>query len=149
MMKKIWIFIGLVSLLVSACSPLPGSELARNQDKWRAAAIDHYRFDLSVLCFCPFSAQMPLSVEVMDGKVVSMTYNDGTPVPESERANFSAYATIDALFAYTEDAVRQADEIQIAYDPAYGFPSRVQIDFVKNAVDDELALGAENFQALP
>jgi len=149
MIKKIWIFLALVSLVFSACSPLAGSELARNRDKWRAAGIDHYRFDLSVLCFCPFSAQMPLSVEVMGGKVVSMAYNDGTPVPESERSAFSAYATIDALFAYTEDAVRQADEIQITYDPIYGFPSQAQIDFVKNAVDDELALGVENFQALP
>ncbi len=148
-MKKIWISLALLSLAFSACSPRSGSELGRNRDKWQATGIDHYRFNLSVLCFCPFSQQMPLSVEVLDGRVVSMAYNDGTPVPDSQRATFSAYATVDALFASTEDALRQADEIHITYDPTYGFPSQLQIDFVKNAVDDELALRAENFQVLP
>jgi hypothetical protein len=148
-MKKIWISLVLLALALSACSARAGSELARNRDKWQAAGIGHYRFSLSVLCFCPFSAQMPLSVEVLNGRVVSMTYNDGTPVPEGEQANFSAYSTMDALITYTEDALRRADEIHITYDPLYGFPSQVQIDFIKNAVDDELALRAENFQALP
>jgi len=148
-MKKIWISLALLSLALSSCSPQAGSELARNRERWQAAGIDHYRFELSVLCFCPFSPQMPLRIEVIGGQVVSLTYNDGNPVPESEWATFSAYTTIDALFAYTEQAVRKADEIRITYDPSYGFPSQVQIDFVKNAVDDELALRAENFQALP
>jgi hypothetical protein len=148
-MKRIWISLVLLSLALSACSARGGSELSRNREKWQAAGIGHYRFDLSVLCFCPFSQQMPLRVEVLDGQVVSMAYNDGTPVTESDRATFSAYATIDALFAYTGEALRNADEMHISYDPTYGFPSQVQIDFVKNAVDDELALRAENFQALP
>lgn len=148
-MKRFGICLVLLAIAISACSPRAGSELARNRDKWLAAGVTHYRFQMSVLCFCPFSQQMPLAIEVLDGRVVSMAYKDGTPVPESERANFSAYATIDGLFASTEDALQRADQIDVKYDPVYGFPAQVQIDFIKNAVDDEMALSASGFEVLP
>lgn len=148
-MKRFGICLVLLAIAISACSPLAGSELARNRDKWLAAGITHYRFHVSVLCFCPFSQQMPLNIEVLNGRVVSMTYRDGTTVPEGERANFSAYATIDELFASTGDALQRADQIDVKYDPVYGFPAQVQIDFIKNAVDDEMALSASGFEVLP
>ncbi len=147
-MKKRLLCLALSVIVVSACSPLTGSELAKNRERWQLANISRYRFSLSVACFCAFSQRMPLTLEVAEDQIVSMTYNDGTPVPEDERKIFEPYATINALFTFTENAISQADEIHIQYDPVYGFPSEVQIDYIKNAVDDELALSVRGFEPL-
>ncbi len=148
-MKKTLFLFFITALLFSACAPLQDSELSQNREKWRTANISHYRFELSVGCFCPFGQQMPLTIEVQNGQVVSMAYNDGSIVPENERKSFEQYETIDALFDYTASVIGKADEIKINYNPTYGFPSNVQIDFIKNALDDELWLSVQSFEPLP
>ena len=144
-MKKILILLILFMVFISACSP-KNFELEKNQSKWQAADISHYRFSLMVGCFCAFSDKMPLSIEVKDGKIISMFYNDGTVISDSDRMNFSQYATIPTLFSFTKDVLKKADEVNIQYNEKYGFPSSVQVDYIKNAADDELSLTVMNFQ---
>ncbi|MEP6894595.1 MAG: DUF6174 domain-containing protein, partial [Chloroflexota bacterium] len=73
-MKKI--LLSIFIFVLAACST-GGSEVSRNQQKWNDANIQHYRFELSIGCFCPFRDQMPITVEVLNGKVVSMIGKDG------------------------------------------------------------------------
>ncbi len=148
-MKRIVIAIALSACLLASCSPQARSELAAARSRWQAAGISHYRFNLGVGCFCPYTQKMPLNIEVMDGRVVSMQFKDGSPVSASEQKIFEEYQTIEALFDFTEGAIGKADEIQVAYDPTYGFPVRVNIDYIKQAVDDELMLSVSDFQPLP
>ena len=110
-MKKT-ILITLVFIL-AACSA-GGSEFSRNQRKWTDANIQHYRFDLNISCFCAFRDQMPLKVEVQNGKVVAMTAQDGSAIAATD-ANYayvSTYATIENLFAeLKKDLGGEADEV--------------------------------------
>ncbi|MEP7135486.1 MAG: DUF6174 domain-containing protein [Chloroflexota bacterium] len=148
-MKKI-VFITLAFML-AACS-LGGSELSRNQQKWNDANITHYRFSLNIGCFCVFRSEMPLTVEVLNGEVVSLTGADGKLIDATNAnyAYYSTYATIDRLFTEIEsDSVRKADEVTVTYDATYGFPSTINIDFIKAAADDELSLNASAFEKLP
>ncbi len=148
-MKKI-VFLALVFML-TACS-LGGSELSRNQKKWNDANITHYRYELNIGCFCAFRSDMPLTVEVLNGEVVSMTGVDGTAITNEDPfyETFTKYATIDRLFSELEaDLGGEADEVTVKYDATYGFPTDINIDFIKNAVDDELHLGASGFESLP
>ncbi|MSR01462.1 MAG: hypothetical protein EXR94_01795 [Gemmatimonadetes bacterium] len=39
--------------------------------------------------------------------------------------------------------------VTVSFDRQYGFPSDATIDYIKNAVDDELSLKASNFVVLP
>lgn len=139
----------LVVALLAGCSALGNNALSSARNRWNAAHIAHYRYQLRVGCFCAFTTRMPLTIEVQNGQIVSMTYNDGTPVGSQDQQIFAGYDTIDKLFDFTAASSKKADEIKIEYDPAYGFPSSVQIDFIKQAADDELALNVSNFQALP
>jgi hypothetical protein len=148
-MKKIILL--LLALVLSACS-LGGTELSRNQSKWQDTNITHYRFQLNVGCFCAFRSLMPVTVEVKNGVVVSMTDVNGTVIsatdPNSEF--ITKYATMDRLFSELEsDSVRKADHLTVTYDPTYGFPSEINIDFIEQAADDELHLSASAFEALP
>ncbi|MGB8983650.1 MAG: DUF6174 domain-containing protein, partial [Anaerolineales bacterium] len=122
----------------------------QNREKWQDANISHYRYQLSITCFCVFSQDMPLIIEVQDGEVVSMEFQSGNPIDPTSLELFEKYATIDRLFAELEaDLNGAADEVVAAYDPTYGFPAEVTIDFVKEATDDELYFSLSNFEKLP
>lgn len=147
MRKLIFIFMALV---LAACSMGSRTEIERNKEKWQDANVSHYRYNLFVGCFCVFSQDMPLVIEVKDGEVVSMEYQNGNEIDASSRELFEKYATIDRIFSeLAKDINGEADEVIVTYDPTYGFPAEINIDFIKDAIDDELALTVSNFEKLP
>ena len=148
-MKKI-ILITLIFIL-AACSA-GGSELSRNQQKWQDANIPHYRYELTIGCFCVFRDQMPLTVEVLDGQIVHMAAVDGTLVLDTDQ-NYEFYAphaTIDLLFAEIDAAVKDgADSVTVTYDATYGFPTEIAIDQSQEIADEEMYYSISGFEALP
>lgn len=148
-MKKI-IYITLV-LMLAACSAVSQSEFDQNQTKWKDANISHYRYTIFIGCFCAFSEEMPLTIEVKDGEAVSIMRADGTLVRPTDTVYgwYQPYETIDRLFLKLEaDLGGEADEVTVSYDPQYGFPLTISIDQILEAVDDELALQVSNFEIL-
>jgi hypothetical protein len=148
-MKRSFLAITLAACLLASCSIAAKSALTNAHDRWRLANVGHYRYSLTVACFCAFTQKMPLTIEVRDGQVLSMLYTDGTPVLDADQQTFARYQTIEALFDFTSESLGNADEIHVEYDPTYGFPAKVQIDFRKNAMDDELSLSVSGFERLP
>ena len=147
MRKLIFIF---MALFLAACSMGNQTEIERNKEKWQDANVSHYRYNLFVGCFCVFSQDMPLVIEVKDAEVVSMEYQNGNEIDASSRELFEKYATIDRIFSeLAKDINGEADEVIVTYDPTYGFPAEINIDFIKDAIDDELALTVSNFEKLP
>ena len=149
-MKKITLL--LLTLILAACTAGGGTELERNQEKWQDANITHYRFELNIGCFCPFRSQMPLTVEVQDGEVVSMTDVNGEAITTTDPMNefIQKYATIDRIFSELDsDSVREADKVTVTYDPTYGYPTEISIDYIELAMDDELYISVSAFEPLP
>jgi hypothetical protein len=143
-----------MTLVLAACSVINTSgnqsEIEQNKEKWQDAGISHYRYHLFVSCFCVFNEDMPLIVEVQDGQVVSMEYQSGNEIDATNRELFEKYATIDRIFAEIEAGLNgAADKVTVEYDPTYGFPTKADIDFVEEAIDDELYLTLSNFEELP
>jgi glucose/arabinose dehydrogenase len=159
-MKNLLVLLTVIVFALAACSmgaqaggdpPQENqTEIERNQEKWQNAEIAHYRYKLNLSCFCAFTQDMPLVIEVMDGKVVSMEYQTGNEIDATNRELFERYATIDRIFSELDaDLAGAADEVTVTYDPTYGFPTQATIDFVKEATDDELYLTISDFEALP
>jgi hypothetical protein len=149
-MKKITLL--LLALILAACSAVGESELSRNQSKWQDAGITHYRFQLSVSCFCLFRSQMPLTIEVKDGEIVSMIDVNGEAFPMDDPMSdlVMKHATIDRLFSELgSDSVQEAENLTMSFDPTYGFPVEVAIDYIELAADDELYLSVAGFEPLP
>ena len=145
-MKKL--FVLAIALLLAACSTT--TEYDQNLVKWQTANVTHYQYDLMIGCFCPFYQDMPLTIEVKDGEVVSITSADGTLLDASDPSYpyYLEYATLDLLFAELKSEQAEAEEVVVTYDPQYGFPAQVSIDRIKLAVDDELSLLVSNFKIL-
>ena len=151
-MKKLILIV--MALVLAGCASVfalrSQSELEQNQEKWQDAAISHYRYNLNISCFCVFTQDMPLVIEVRDGKVVSMEYQNGNEIDPSLLELFNRYATIDRVFGEVKAGLNgAADEVIVKYDPTYGFPTEVTIDVEKQATDDELYLTLSDFEKLP
>jgi len=139
-----------LTVVFASCAVMAQSENDRNLGTWNEQGISHYRFNLFVGCFCPFGQDMPLIIEVKDELIVSMEYTSGNPIDASNTEYFRRFATIDRLFTEVENLVNgEADEVIVTYDPTYGFPTQISIDYIKNAVDDELSLTVSDFEPLP
>jgi hypothetical protein len=152
MRKLLFIILTLALAACTAVGSAMGSqtEIGHNKEKWQNANISHYRYHLHLSCFCVFVENMPLIIEVQDGKVVSMEYQNGKEIDPSLMELFKKYETIDLLFAELEAGLNgAADEVTVKYDPTYGFPTEATVDVVKEAIDDELYLTISNFEQLP
>ena len=148
-MKKFLLVV--LTLILAACSA-GGSEFSRNREKWQDANITHYRMELNISCFCAFRDQMPLTVEVRDGQIVSMAAADGTLVLDTDPNYefFAPHATIDLLFAELDAALNDgADSVTVTYDATYGFPNEIAIDFDQQMADEEMYYSISGFEVLP
>ena len=147
-MKRITLL--LVSLILAGCSASPssGSDVERNLGKWEAQGISDYRFNLNIGCFCPWSDLMPLTIEVRNGEPVSIT-SGGEQVTDPFLESFKQYDTMEELFEVILSAQESgADEIKVEYDPVYGFPASIAIDYIELAMDDEMGLYVTGFEVL-
>jgi ABC-type Fe3+-hydroxamate transport system substrate-binding protein len=154
-MKKLVLLMAVAALALAACASATASanqnqsELDQNWQKWQDANISQYRYKLAISCFCIFSQDMPLIIEVQDGQVVSMEYSTGNEIDTNNREYFQRFETIDRLFEQLQKDIRgEADEVVVTYNGTYGFPEEVKIDYVLEATDDELWLTISDFEAL-
>lgn len=129
-------------------SPAVAADIAANYQRWQEADIRDYRFSLMVGCYCPMSPIMPITVEVRDGKVVSMIDANGVVISTDDPGAdfFLKYTNIDRIYTeLTSAQFSEADKLTVTFDPTYPVPATVSADFIEMAVDDELYLGISGF----
>ncbi len=145
-LKRFSLIFTLIAL--TACSVTPSSTLAANRQKWESQHIGHYRFQLAIGCFCAFRSQMPLTVEIKDGQVVSMLDSQGQAVSEFADT-FEKYNTVEKLFDTLNSALNGgADKVTVEYNADYGYPQSIDIDYIELAMDDEMGFTISEFEIL-
>jgi FlaG/FlaF family flagellin (archaellin) len=146
----------LAALIYVLAFGMPGSsqagQLDANLQKWQSQNVSHYRMKVNIGCFCPFFDRMPVTVEVQDGQVLSVTDSQGQPVAVDDPIR--AYGneqlmTIEGVFAYAREAILTADKTEVTYDPALGYPVSLIIDRIELAIDDEMSVLISGFEVLP
>ena len=148
-MKKHTLLITALVLAMSLSACEGKSELDDNRAKWDSAGVSHYRFELTISCFCPFAEIMPITVEVKDGQIVSMTDVNGQAVEGEFSQYIEEAATVEGLFALAEKTISEAEQVEVTYDAQYGYPSEIKVDFIKMAIDDEISYYVKSFSVLP
>ncbi len=140
--------LGSIMLLLTDCAlanpamtnPL-ASELKDQRKLWHSQKINHYEYVYNWICFCPPPANTPTKVLVKNNAIISVKNPDSNQVIENP--DLAAYKSIDQLFEVIEKAIeRKADEIVVKYDPKFGYPTSISIDYIKLAADDEVAYSA-------
>ena len=142
-------FLGAALLLapLAACDSVTGTDdlgraqsaLDRNWDRFERNAPLSYSYTVRVACECPTDVTRPVEVWVDRGSIEYLLYaDDGRPVPFSYSNSFPS---AEQLFDAIQDAIdRNADNIDVEYDPTYGYPTSVYIDYDRRVSDEELSL---------
>lgn len=138
----------LVSLAaLAACSDLTGpkAELTDARERWESRLLSQYEYDYQQSCFCHYESVRAVKLRVQAGTVTAAWYlEDGSPVPA---ANLKFYPTVDQLFETIENAIdKKPDRLEVDYDRATGHPTRIDIDYMEQAADDEILIRAWNLQ---
>lgn len=130
----------LLALALAACeaptAPTDRDQLLQAVARWHAHGGDNYTFEITRGCFCVLGGQSVL-VTVQDGSVSSAVYTgSNTPV---DQALVAYIPTIPDLFDLIQDALdRRVSTFSASYDPTYGYPTSIVIDYSSLAIDDEL-----------
>ena len=103
------------------------------RSKWVERGMTTYMITIENICFCGFGG--PARITVVDGEVTTI---DGGG--DEIRTGPGYTLTVGDTFALIEEAARTADRLQVAYHPELGHPVDVNIDYIINAVDDELQI---------
>ena len=121
----------------------PLDRLRRQRSLWMAQSHTDYHYVLRRGCFCTPETVGPVEVEVQGGQVVALTYVEtGDAV-----SNWTElWPTIPGLFDLLERALDgEADDVQIEYHPTLHYPVTADIDYIEEAIDDELYLAVLSF----
>jgi hypothetical protein len=115
------------------------ARLEANRARWSSQGPSSYVYALRRACYCPGEYIGPVRVRVAADTVFQRVYvESGDPVPD-EAAD--AFPTVDGLFELLARAYDDgADGIEVTYDPELGVPIEISIDYLEDAVDDELGI---------
>lgn len=151
--ENILIQLALFMLLIPvfSCNKVNLREFQSAREKWDALEDDDYSYVLDIGCFCPQASFTPARVVVQNDSVVAIQ-NISTGfdlIDESDSSlvfdKYGAYfPTIDGLFDVLEDALPNADKVEVQYNEQFGYPREISIDWIKEALDDELVYSASS-----
>ena len=112
------------------------------EQRWLRSGVQDYQIVVQYLCFCGYVR--PVRLTVRSGNIVSrVDAESGEPVPPQG----SHIGAVPDLFTLVREAIEQdAYSLTVTYDATYGFPTQINIDYIGNAIDDELHVSASQFQ---
>jgi len=124
------------------------SLLEANRTLWSASGINSYRYRFRWECYCSEDYVRIVDIVVVDGAVVSvLDASTGRPVSKEVAAY---YRTIDGLFDFVRGAIDYpASSVRSVYDANLGYPVETDVDYVANAIDDELRFRVFGRSPLP
>ena len=140
------LLLSVLLLAAAGCSDVtaPGElgQLDAARARWNAQGSASYSVEINRGCFCVLGGRR-MTVTVKNGAVVAADYLDsGDPV---ETALLTYIPTILDLFDLIQDALnRKPASFLAVYDPTYGYPTRIELDYSASVADDELAITASN-----
>ncbi|HEU4323541.1 MAG TPA: DUF6174 domain-containing protein [Roseiflexaceae bacterium] len=124
------------------------SDLSAAQQRWGSGGLVNYRYTLEITCFCVAPANEQLLVEVQNGATARITTVAGGEAVSSDQAERAG--TVPSLFEIIRDAhERGADEVDVTYDEALGYPTRIRIDEHAQAADDEAVYQVSDLAEIP
>ena len=142
--------------IISSCDSIvdgrKGDDFKANQNLWQEQNIEYYSFEFSKLCFCG-GLFNPARIIVKADTIHSVLDPEtGEPLRDSQTQELvlekypESFQTIAELFEVIESAREKADELNVEYNQQFGYPEFIEIDYIKEAIDDEVTYRVDNFE---
>lgn len=148
MRKYLLVFLVAAGACSSSTEPSDQAQaLALSRARWYGSGIANYQFTIARVCECTPEMVGPVQVEVRDGQVAERKYASGITV-DPQYADL--FTDVPGLFELIDEAIRRdAAGLAVRYNPAYGYPESIQIDWVAGTVDDEVSYRITDFTLQP
>jgi len=120
-------------------------ELEQNQAKWESLHITNYQMSLDLPFLDYKNERMPIVVEVMNNKVISVVDAQEQRLPVNDPEIYS----VSWLFSYAHQKITEKIYlINITYDPALDYPKVISITFKEPCCEEPLILSVKDFKIL-
>ncbi len=117
-------------------------ELAKNRELWEASNIENYSLNQRVSCFCagPYSWTVFVKGKLKDKVEFDETQLEiGQTYDEIYEDVLNSARTVEEIFEFLERTInKEVASLRVEYNEEYGFPTLISIDYIENAVDDEI-----------
>ena len=132
----------LFSFQLTACKkdePAKEPTLQSAKATWTAQEKSSYTLDQVWSCECVQTVYGKVRITVQNNQITNViSLKDGEPVPQDQWEMFS---TVEELFKQVEEFKTQAPfRSTVKYDPKYGYPMIVEVDYSEEWVDDEIGI---------
>lgn len=116
--------------------------------KFREKQINNYKFNFNWGCFCPPDYSREVTIFVKDNLITKIIDTNTNEIVIN--GEVATYYTLEDLFNYISEAkeIHNAEEISVKYDYEYNFISSGYIDYIKEAVDDEMGFSVRDFEII-
>jgi len=121
-------------------------ELNANRLLWQSSQIKDYTLNERISCFC--GGLLSWDVFVLNS-IKDRVEFDETQLPSNQIYDdiFNNSRTVEESFDFIESLLSQnVASLNVEYDDVYGFPNHISIDYVANAVDDEISYIYTSFE---
>jgi Family of unknown function (DUF6174) len=128
-----------------ACTAIPSTLEARAL--WNSKNLTSYVYTKQIGCFCPEDYTKAMRLEVRNGTLISAKYVDsGLDVP----ANFQPKTfKIEAFFDLIDSTRAKGGTVEnLEFDATFGYPTKMKLDPIPQAVDDESFHSLSDLEAL-
>ena len=133
----------LLSLSLAACQkdePAKVHTLESARAAWAAQGKSSYTIDQQGGCgFCVPIFYEKVRITVQNNQITNViNLRDNQPVPEDQ---WQVFSTLEDLFQTVEEfETRNPFKSSVTYDPKYGYPTVVSVDYSQGVADDEYAI---------
>jgi len=143
--------------LISSCDSISDGRkddnFRTNLNLWKEQNIENYSFEFSKLCYC--SGLFNPSIIVVKADTIQAVLDPETGEalrdPQTEELVFpkfsESFLTIDELFDIIDSARQKADKLIVEYNQKTGYPEYIEIDYIKEAIDDEVTYRVDSFES--
>lgn len=120
-------------------------ELNRARQKWNATQILNYSINERKGCFCP--GPYTWGIFVKNGIKEKVEYDETQAGGQTYDDIFDQARTVEDAFDFIEILLgRDLASLNVEYDEVYGFPKVIGVDYIKDAVDDEIGYIYSDFE---
>ena len=113
---------------------------------WASKNLSIYSYTLQRSCFCPEEFTKAMRLEVRNGSLTSVKYVDsGADVPAQMQPSVFK---IEAFFDLIDSTLASGTVENLAFDAMFGYPTKMNLDPIPLAADDETSYSLSNLTAL-
>ena len=124
------------------------SHIAEAAERWQAYEFESYAIDQTIQCFCPPPQTFTLHVEAdsIVGIDLNMSAFELWDLSEEQLQEYAQQRsfTVNDVFALIAENLESAHQLDVTYDPTYGYPTEVYLDKAANIADEEIRIKMSN-----